>query len=477
MPARWLAPFPMAELHIVILAAGKGTRMKSALPKVLHTLAGLTIIEHVIRTTRALDAASTTVVVGHGADEVKASLAGYAGLQFVVQSPQLGTGHALLQAEGVLAGKSGTLLLLYGDVPLLQTGTLTQLLERHREHRASATVLTAELADPYGYGRIVRDPSGDIVRIVEERDASSDERSIREVNSGIYAFALAPLFDALRRLATDNAQGEYYLTDLVAAYRRRSLTVETLCVDDASELRGVNTRVELAELSRVLLDRKRRSLMLAGVTLQDPSTTYVDLDVTIGEDTIIGPGVSLTGRTSLGGRCRVGAGSRITDSSLGDDVTVLDHTVIMESTVEASAAIGPFAHLRPGSVLGTRSRVGNFVELKKTSLGSGSKANHLAYLGDATIGTNVNIGAGTITCNYDGVAKHPTVIEDNVFVGSDSQLVAPVTIGRDAYVAAGSSITEDVPADSLAVARARQTNKPGWATMRRAVQNQKKESH
>jgi bifunctional UDP-N-acetylglucosamine pyrophosphorylase/glucosamine-1-phosphate N-acetyltransferase len=338
-------------------------------------------------------------------------------------------------------------------------------------------VLTAELADPYGYGRIVRDEAGDIVRIVEERDASGDERSIREVNSGIYALALAPMFDALKRLATDNAQGEYYLTDLVAAYRRRSLTVETLCVDDASELRGVNTRVELAELSRVLLDRKRRSLMLAGVTLQDPSTTYVDLDVTIGEDTIVGPGVSLTGHTSIGGRCRIGAGSRVTDSSLGDDVTVLDHTVIVESTVEAMAAVGPFAHLRPGSVLGAKSRVGNFVELKKTILGRGSKANHLAYLGDATIGTNVNIGAGTITCNYDGVAKHPTIIQDNAFIGSDSQLVAPVTIGRDAYVAAGSSITEDVPADSLAVARSRQTNKAGWATMRRAVQNQKKESH
>jgi bifunctional UDP-N-acetylglucosamine pyrophosphorylase/glucosamine-1-phosphate N-acetyltransferase len=458
----------MADLHIVILAAGKGTRMKSALPKVVHALAGLPIIEHVVRTARALEARSTTIVVGHGAEAVQGALAGYPDLQFVTQSPQLGTGHALLQAEPMLAGKAGTLLLLYGDVPLLETNTLVQLVERHRGRKAAATVLTAELPDPYGYGRIVRDEDGAIARIVEERDASGEERAIREVNSGIYTFDLRPLFPALHELATDNAQGEYYLTDLVAAYRRRSLTVETLTIDDAAELRGINTRVDLAELSRHLLDRTRRDLMLSGVTLEDPPTTYVEADVTIGADSIIGPGVSLTGKTTIGARCRIGAGSRISGSALADDVTVLDHTLIVSSSVASGASVGPFAHVRPQSVVAEHARVGNFVELKKTTLGPGSKASHLAYLGDATIGGNVNIGAGTITCNYDGVSKHPTIIEDNVFVGSDSQLIAPVTVGKDAYVAAGSSITSDVPAESLAIARARQTNKLGWATRRAA---------
>ncbi len=459
----------MTDLHIVVLAAGKGTRMKSAVPKVVHALAGLPIIEHVIRTARPLEAASTTVVVGHGAEEVEAALDGYPDLQFVVQSPQLGTGHALLQTEAALGKKSGTVLLLYGDVPLLQTNTLERLLERHLEHRASATILTAELLDPYGYGRIVRDESGAIVRIVEERDASGPERTIREINSGIYALALGPLFDSLRRLATDNAQGEYYLTDLVAAYRRRAVTVETLCIDDASELRGVNTRVDLADLSNVMLARARRNLMLSGVTLEDPATTYVEADVVVGEDTVLAPGVSLTGKTIIGARCEIRAGCRLTNATIGNDVTVLDHSLILSSSVGDGAAVGPFAHVRPGSAIGPGAKVGNFVELKKTVLGPGSKASHLAYLGDATIGANVNIGAGTITCNFDGVSKHATVIEDNVFIGSDSQLIAPVTVGRDAYVAAGSSITHDVPAESLAVARARQTNKAGWAAARRST--------
>lgn len=463
----------MTDLHVVILAAGKGTRMKSAVPKVVHPLAGRPLIEHVIRTTASLQAATTTIVVGHGADDVKGALAKYDGLSFVVQSPQLGTGHALLQAEPILHDRSGTVLLLYGDVPLLTTGTLQQLLERHRSRRASVTVLTAVLADPYGYGRIVRDRSGDVARIVEERDASGDERTIREVNSGIYALELDRLFDSLRNLATDNSQGEYYLTDLVAASRRAGRRVDTLCIDDASELRGVNTRVDLADLSRVLLDRTRRALMLKGVTLEEPATTFIESDVVIGEDTIIAPGVTLTGRTVVGARSRLCSGTRISNSTLGDDVTVLDHCVIVDSVVASGASIGPFAHLRPGSDVGPDARVGNFVELKKTSLGAGSKANHLAYLGDATIGRHVNVGAGVITCNYDGVNKHQTVIEDGAFIGSDSQLVAPVTVGHDAYVAAGSTITHDVPPESLGVARSHQTNKPGWAA-KRAARNKDK---
>ena len=309
----------MDNLHIVILAAGKGTRKNSERPKNLHELAGRPLIGHVLRTIRPLDAVNTVLVVGHGADDVRSALAEHEGLQYVVQSPQLGTGHALLQARPLLEGLSGTILLLYADVPLLQTSTLSRLAEHHQASLAAATVLTAELADPYGYGRIVRDDDGKVARIVEERDASADERRIREINSGIYAFALGPLFDALAGLATDNAQGEYYLTDLVAAYRRRRLRVETLSLDNATELRGVNTRIDLAELTRIVRDRKRRELMLAGVTLEDPDTAYIDDDVEIGSDTVIEPCVVLSGRTVIGARCRIRTGARLNGVVVDDD--------------------------------------------------------------------------------------------------------------------------------------------------------------
>ena len=464
----------MKELHIVILAAGKGTRMKSDVPKVLHPLAGRALIEHVLRTVDQLPVTSKVLVVGHGADHVKAGLAGRSDLQFVTQSPQLGTGHALLQTEPVLAGKRGTVLLLYADVPLLETGTLLRLLETHHTTKAALTVLTAELDDPYGYGRIVRDAAGKVSRIVEERDASSDHRAIKEINSGIYALSLETLFDQLHNLATDNAQGEYYLTDLVQMYRQQDKRVETLCLDSADQLRGVNSRLDLAELSAIMRHRKNRALMLAGVTLIDPATTYVDMDVTVGPDSTLGPGVVLEGSTTLGARCTVHAGCRLTNATVGDGVTILDHSVIVDSRVGSSVQIGPMAHLRPESAVGDHARIGNFVELKKTSLGEGSKANHLAYLGDAVIGANVNIGAGTITCNYDGEKKHRTTIEDGVFIGSDSQLIAPVTIGKDAYVAAGSSITGDVPSGALALARSHQVIKDGWATKRKADRPAKK---
>jgi len=466
-------PPSVSDLHVVILAAGKGTRMKSSLPKVLHRLAGRPLIEHVLRTVDPLGAVSTVLVVGHGADEVKAALGGRTDLEFVVQAPQLGTGHALLQTEPVLVGKAGTVLLVYADVPLLETGTLRRLVEGHQAARSAATVLTAMLDDPYGYGRIVRDEAGQVLRIVEERDASAPERAIREVNSGIYAFALGPLFAGLHGLATDNAQGEYYLTDLVAAYRRRTLKVETMVLDSADELRGVNSRVDLSDLGRILRARKNRAVQLAGVSLEDPDATYIEEDVTIGADTVIGPGVVLEGRTTIGARCRIHAGARLTHATLGDDVTILDRSIVIDSTVAAGAAIGPFAHVRPASVIGEHARVGNFVELKKTTLGRRSKANHLAYLGDATIGDDVNVGAGTITCNYDGVNKNKTILEDGVFIGSDTQLIAPVRVGKGAYVAAGSSITEDVPADALAIARGRQQNKAGWAAAHRAAGKKK----
>jgi bifunctional UDP-N-acetylglucosamine pyrophosphorylase/glucosamine-1-phosphate N-acetyltransferase len=457
-----------SNLHVVVLAAGKGTRMKSARPKVLHSLGGLPIVEHVLRAADRLAAASTTLVIGHGADDVRAALTHRPSLAFVVQSPPRGTGDALRQTEATFGGRRGTLLLLYADVPLLEARTLTRLVDAHHTRRASATVLTAELDDPSGYGRIVRDTSGRIDRIVEERDASEGERAIREVNGGIYAFSLEPLFGALTALATDNSQGEYYLTDLVTVYRQRQLAVETLRIEDPNELRGVNTRADLADLDRAVRRRKAHALMLEGVTLDDPATTYIDEDVAVGADTTIGPMVQLQGRTRVGERCHVHAGVRLTDATIGDDVTLLDQSIVVQSTVADGASVGPFAHVRPESAVGPGARVGNFVELKKTTMGQGSKANHLAYLGDATIGRDVNIGAGTITCNYDGVSKHPTVIEDGVFIGSDSQLIAPVRVGQGAYVAAGSSITDDVPADALAIARGRQETKLGWAERRRA---------
>ncbi len=456
------------SLHVVVLAAGKGTRMKSARPKVLHVAAGRSILDHVLGAVDRLGAATTTLVVGHGGDDVRAALAGRTALQFVSQSPQLGTGHALLQAEPLLAGKTGALLLLHANVPLIEPATLLRLVERHRSTRAAATLLTAPLDDPYGYGRVVRDAAGHVSRIVEEREGSSDERAIRETASGIYGFDLRPLFGLLQALAADAPQGEFFLTDLVPLYRQRGLKVETLSLETAAELRGVATRADLAELAAVLRARKNRELMLSGVTLEDPAATYIDVDVTVGADTVIGPNVQLQGRTSVGERCRIHAGARLTDAAIGDDVTVLDRTVIVESRVAAGAKVGPFAHVRPESDIAENARVGNFVELKKTRLGRRSKANHLAYLGDAVIGEDVNVGAGTITCNYDGVKKHKTVIEDGVFIGSDTQLIAPVTIGKGAYVGAGSSITQDVPADALAVARGRQMTKPGWAAHRRA---------
>ena len=455
-------------LHVVILAAGKGTRMKSARPKVLHPLAGRPLIEHVLRTVDGLHADNVVVVVGHGADDVRAALAARPSVKFAVQSPQLGTGHALLQTEALLAGQSGTVLLIYADVPLLQPATLSRLVEHHRAAKAAATVLTTELPDPYGYGRIIRDSGGRIQRIVEERDASGPERAITEINTGIYCLDLRPLFESLHQLATDNSQGEYYLTDLVTMYRQRNLKVETLNLESPAEVRGVNSRVDLADLSRVLRNRKNHELMLAGVTLEDPASTYIDADVSVGADTLIGPNVFLEGKTSIGERCRVHAGCRLTDTFVGNDVTILDHCVLVDSRVENAARIGPFAHLRPASVVGEDAHVGNFVELKKTTMGRRSKANHLAYLGDTTIGERVNVGAGTITCNYDGVTKHPTIIEDGAFIGSDSQLIAPVRIGAGAYVAAGSSITKDVPAGALGVSRARQDNKLDWATRRRS---------
>ena len=449
-----------SDLHIVILAAGKGTRMKSATPKVLHQIGGRRILDYVLAAASSLSPQSVTLVVGHQADRIGEAYEGRP-YRFVVQEPQLGTGHALLQAEPVLRGATGTLLLLYGDVPLLSASTLASLVEQHHRDAAAATVLTATVERPYGYGRIVR-TRGRIARIVEERDASPAERHITEINAGIYAFDLSPLFEAITGIVSKNAQGEYYLPDLVGIYRRRGLGVSTVAVTNPNEIRGINSRTELAEVGTIVRQLKNEELMAAGVTLVDPATTYVESGVTVGADSVIHPNVYLEGRTIIGEACEIHAGTRIVDSTIGDRVTIRNYCVIAESSVASNAVLGPFAHLRPASKVLEGAHIGNFVELKKTTLGKGSKASHLTYLGDATIGDNVNIGAGTITCNYDGKTKNATVIEDGAFVGSDAALVAPVTIGRGAYVAAGSTITENVPPGALGIARGRQVNKEGW---------------
>jgi bifunctional UDP-N-acetylglucosamine pyrophosphorylase/glucosamine-1-phosphate N-acetyltransferase len=461
----------MADLHVVILAAGKGTRMKSAWPKVLHRVAGVPMIEHVLTAAAALTPQSMTLVVGHQADVLRAALLTHPDLSFVVQEPQLGTAHALLTTATAFRGATGTLLLLSGDVPLLSANTLKTLIDRHESAGAAATVVTAIVDEPHGYGRIVRSGQ-EIARIVEERDAGLTDRAIHEINAGIYAFALDGLFEALRGIASENAQGEYYLPDIVALYRKRGLGVATLTVNDADEIRGINSRLELAAASRIVRQTKNQALMAAGVTIEDPATTYIDPDVEIGQDTIIHPGVSLEGNTTIGSGCEIHSGVRIVDSRIGDQVTVHNHCMITNATVEREAAVGPFAHLRPATVVSERARVGNFVEVKNTVLGARSKSMHLSYLGDATIGADVNIGAGTITCNYDGVTKQRTTIEDGAFIGSDTQLIAPVTVGAGAYVGSGTTIREDVPAGALAVSAGKQRNIDSWAADRK---NKKKD--
>jgi bifunctional UDP-N-acetylglucosamine pyrophosphorylase/glucosamine-1-phosphate N-acetyltransferase len=456
----------VTDTHVVILAAGKGTRMESALPKVLHRVAGAPMIDYLLAAARPLAPATVTLVIGHGADLVRDRLARHGDLRFVLQEPQLGTGHALRQTEALFAGVDGTLVMLQGDVPLLTASTLERLVTTHRSSNAAATVVTAVFEDPFGYGRIVRD-GGELVRIVEERDATDAERRIREVNAGIYAFDLGALFPSLARIAAANAQGEYYLPDLVGIYRQEGRAVGSVRVADPDEIRGINSRKELAAVSRIVRQQRNDALMAAGVTIEDPETTYVGPEVEVGRDTILHPGVVLEGRTRLGSSCEIHAYVRIVDSTLEDRVTVFNFCLLNGARVASDARIGPFAHLRPETDVREAAHVGNFVELKKTVLGARSKANHLTYLGDATIGAGVNVGAGTITCNYDGARKHRTVIEDEAFIGSDTTLVAPVKVGKGAYVAAGSSIVADVPPGALGIARGVQVNKEGWVARKR----------
>jgi bifunctional UDP-N-acetylglucosamine pyrophosphorylase/glucosamine-1-phosphate N-acetyltransferase len=451
----------MKNLSVLIMAAGKGTRMVSNHAKVLHAICGTPMVRLIYGATIGLEPDETLVVIGQDAERVRACLDGLP-VQFILQEEQLGTGHALMAARPQIEKVPGDILVLSGDTPRLRPETLQRLVQHHRQSGAATTLLTAIAADPFAYGRILRDAGGRIAAIVEEKDATPKQKRIREINAGFYCFQIPPLLEALARIDNRNSQREYYLTDLVAIQQQAGFRVEPLVHEDFEELRGINTRKELAELVKSVRARKNDELMSGGVTLIDPDRTYVDLDVTVGKDVTLYPMVTLEGATFIGEGSVIHSGTRIANSIIGAEIEILEGCVITDSEVGRGSTIGPCAHLKGNTVIGERCRVGNFVEIKKSTLGNGSKAAHLAYLGNATIGQKVNIGAGVITCNYDGVHKHATIIEDDVFVGTDSQLIAPVRIGRGAYIAAGSCITEDVPPEALGIARSRQTIKEDW---------------
>ena len=449
----------MQETVAVILAAGKGTRMKSALPKVLHAVGGQSMLRHVMTAAEQAGAKRTIVVVGFGGDQVQAEIG--AAAEYVLQAEQLGTGHAMMQAQPALAGYTGTVLLLCGDTPLLTGNTLQKLVAAHQQSGAAATVLTAMPADATGYGRILRDKSGQVLGIVEQKDATPEQKQIGEINTGIYCFEAAPLFAALAGLTCNNAQQEYYLTDVLAILAQAGQRVGAVEVADFQETLGINSRLQLAEAEKILRQRKLLELMDSGVTVMDPASTFVDASVSIGEDTVLYPFTWLEGKTTIGRDCRIGPNSRIADSQLGDAVT-LHFSYAHECKIADGVTVGPYVHLRPDTELATGVKVGNFVEVKNSRVGVGSKLPHLSYIGDADIGSGVNIGCGTITVNYDGKKKHRTVVGDTAFVGCNSNLVAPVSVGAGSYIAAGSTITKDVPDGALGVGRARQSNIAGW---------------
>ncbi|HQR15781.1 MAG TPA: bifunctional UDP-N-acetylglucosamine diphosphorylase/glucosamine-1-phosphate N-acetyltransferase GlmU [Nitrospira sp.] len=472
-------------LGVIIMAAGLGKRMKSALAKVLHPVAGRPMVLYVLDIACGLAEQGVAVVVGHqGADVRKVAEAVGGQVAVAEQTKQLGTGHAVLQARPVFGDaahrKPTRYLILNGDTPLLTEATVRELLAMHDAQGAAVTLLTAVLDDASGYGRVIRHRREEwlqgaadnrVQSIVEDKDASPAERSVREINVGTYVVDGEFLFPALDKLDPRNAQGEYYLTDIVQMAVQQGRTVSALRLRDIDEGLGINSRVQLAEAEQVIRRRIRERWLEAGVTMRDPSSTWIDAEVTIGRDTLLYPNVTLEGRTVIGENTVVHSGTRITDCVIGHRVEILDHCVFRESQVEDDSHLGPFVHLRPGVVVRRKGKVGNFVEMKKTELGEGSKANHLSYLGDATIGQGVNIGAGTITCNYDGYKKFQTVVGDGVFIGSDVQLVAPVTVGPGSVIAAGATVTQDVPADALVIARVPQVTREGWAARRRALQS------
>lgn len=441
------------QLDVLVMAAGLGTRMKSDRAKVLHELDGRPLIEHVCRAALELNPRKIYVVVGHQAAEVEAAVRkrlGDEAFGFVVQQQQRGTGDAVMSARAALANSNSTLLVLSGDVPLVRAETLNRLLEQHRNANAAATILSVRLENPTNYGRIIRNQQESFARIVEHKDATAEERESKEINSGFYAFETAKLFPALARVKPANAQGEFYLTDVPGILLADGERIEIYQHTEARELSGINTRAELAEFENLVRRRTIRGLMVdAGVTFIDPSHAYISSTAKLGRDCVIHPDVTIEGDSEIGENCVLRSGVRITNAVIGDNVTIKDHSVIVDSRVESNCAVGPFAHLRMNAHVAERAQVGNFVEMKKSKLGRGSKSMHLTYLGDATVGENTNIGAGTVTCNYDGKQKHETVIEDEVKIGSDTMLVAPVRVGKGSVTGAGSVVTKDVPPDSL----------------------------
>jgi len=452
---------------VVILAAGLGTRMRSKRAKVLHRAGGLSLIEHVVRAATSITPAQhITVVVGHQAEQVQEQLSS-TGVRFVVQSEQKGTGHAVMACRETLESEGGLVAVLYGDCPLLAPATLRELVDRQSSGEGAVTLITTHLEDPTGYGRILLGKQGEVQAIVEQKAATPEQLAIRLVNPGIYCFRADPLWKHIGELRPDNPAHEYYLTDMVEILNRAGHRAMPFEVPDAGELLGINTRVELAAVDKIFRDRKVRELMLDGVTIERPETVTIDGDVRVGMDSVIGPFTQILGSSSIGADCTIGAGSIIDNSELGDAVRIAPLTSVSDSKIEGGAHIGPFARLRKGNRIGAGAHIGNFVELKNTQFGDQAKASHLAYLGDSEIGEQANIGAGTITCNYDGVKKHRTRVGKKAFVGSNSTLVAPMDIGDGSYIGAGSVITHPVPADALAIGRARQVVKEGWAAKRK----------
>ena len=451
----------MSGFVAVILAAGKGTRMKSAVPKVLHRVGGRPMLAHVLTAAEKAGAARSVAVVGFGADQVREAIGPAA--EFVIQAEQLGTGHAVMQAREALAGYTGTVMVLCGDTPLLTADLLCRLHDAHRQAGAAATVLTAVLPDASGYGRVIRDGAGRVVRIVEQKDASPAELTVNEINTGIYCFECQQLLAALDGLTCDNKQGEYYLTDVIGIFVGQGAKVWALTAGDHRETLGINSRLQLAEAEKILRRRKLEELMESGVTVMDPDSTFIDAGVAIAPDTVIYPYTWLEGATSIGGGSVIGPSVRMADTAVGINA-VIHFTYAHECRIGDNVTVGPYVHLRPNTVLADGVKVGNFVEIKNSHVGEGSKVPHLSYIGDTDMGAGVNIGSGTITVNYDGRKKYRTTIEDGAFIGCNTNLVAPVTIGQGAYVGAGSTITKNVPPDSLGVARARQANIEGWVT-------------
>jgi bifunctional UDP-N-acetylglucosamine pyrophosphorylase/glucosamine-1-phosphate N-acetyltransferase len=453
----------LEDIVTVIIAAGKGTRMKSDVVKVLHPLLGLPMLFYSIELSLSgIKAGKTIVVVGYQADRIQEMFKDIP-IEFALQKEQLGTGHAVLQAIPFLKSFRGMVLILCGDVPLVKVETLRSFIDTYKRTGSTLSVLTTVVEEPFGYGRILRNSEGWLEKIVEEKDASEKERTIREINTGIYCVKAPFLKQGLAEIGRENAQGEYYLTDLVEIAKKKGLRCSAHVVADPLEVMGINTRVDLATANNKLRQEKLKELMLSGVTVVDPQNTYVDRPVEVGKDSILYPNCYLQGKTTIGERCILEPNSKISDSLIGDDVTIRANSVITESKIEEGVAIGPFAHLRPLSEVKSKAKIGNFVEVKKSIIGRGSKANHLSYIGDSLLGEDVNIGAGTITCNYDGLEKHQTIIGNRVFVGSNVELVAPVKVGSGSSIGAGTTVTKDVPEGALAISRVKQKNIRGWS--------------